>query len=186
MIYVVGVILLLGLLIFFHELGHFLVARKFGVRVEVFSFGFGPKIAKLKRGETEYCISLVPLGGYVKLFGEQPSADISSSEKARSFSHKPPGERFLIALAGPVANFLLALVVFLLIGLTGEPKATTTLPHVVLGSEAWKAGLRSGDQILTLNDDPVRLWDDVEERLADLKNGDLITLNLARSLPDDQ
>ena len=82
-------IILLGLLIFVHELGHFLVAKYFKVRVEVFSLGFGKKIASFRRGDTEYCLSILPLGGYVKMYGEDPSAEISETDRQASFLHKP-------------------------------------------------------------------------------------------------
>src|SRR3954466_7511255 len=86
-------IILLGLLIFVHELGHFLVAKYFGVRVEVFSLGFGRKIFQVKRGDTSYCLSIIPLGGYVKMFGDDPKAPIPDDEKQFSFNHKPVGQR---------------------------------------------------------------------------------------------
>src|SRR3954466_2280080 len=99
--YAVPMIILLGLLIFVHELGHFLVAKFYKVRVEVFSLGFGPKIFKIKRGDTTYAVSAIPLGGYVKMFGDDPTADISEDQKQHSFTHKPVGQRIGVVLAGP-------------------------------------------------------------------------------------
>ena len=103
-------ILFLGPLVFFHELGHFLFARLFGVRVEVFSIGFGPKLFKKKMGDTEYAISLIPLGGYVKMFGDDPFTkdEIPEAERAHSFTHQGKFARFWIVVGGPMANFLLA------------------------------------------------------------------------------
>src|ERR1043166_750757 len=94
--------ILLGILIFVHELGHFLVAKFFGVRVEVFSMGFGKKIFKYRRGDTTYCLSLIPLGGYVKMFGDDPSAEVPSDQRQYSFLHKPIPQRFAVVLAGPL------------------------------------------------------------------------------------
>ena len=104
-------------LVFVHELGHFLAARACGVGVEVFSLGFGPKIVKTKRGMTEYCISAIPLGGYVKMTGEEPGAAQALDEENRplSFTHKTVRQRALIAAAGPAFNFFLAVVIFYLL-----------------------------------------------------------------------
>src|SRR3954468_8577942 len=88
--------ILLGILIFVHELGHFLVAKFFGVRVETFSLGFGRKILSYRGGETTYCVSLIPLGGYVKMFGDDPSAEIPEAEKDRAFLHKPVMQRIAV------------------------------------------------------------------------------------------
>lgn len=104
--------LLLGGLIFIHELGHFLVARYFGVKVEVFSLGFGPKILKYKKGDTLYCLSLLPLGGYVKMFGSNPLEVISEQEKTKAFLYKPVPQKWLIAFAGPFMNLIFTLFAF--------------------------------------------------------------------------
>ena len=102
---VVPFVVLLGILIFIHELGHFMVARWCGVRVEVFSLGFGKKIFSHKKGDTTYCISIIPLGGYVKMFGEQPGESISEEDKKHSFTQKNVLQRIAIVLAGPLMNF---------------------------------------------------------------------------------
>src|SRR3979490_3143977 len=96
--------ILLGLLIFVHELGHFLVARWCGVRVETFSLGFGKKIFQWQPGETAYCLSIIPLGGYVKMFGDDPSAEVPVDERSRAFLHKTVWQRIAIVLAGPLMN----------------------------------------------------------------------------------
>ena len=115
-------ILFLGPLVFFHELGHFLFARLFGVRVETFSIGFGPKLFRFKRGDTEYCASLIPLGGYVKMFGDDPlnKDAIPEHERAYSFTHKSKWARFWIVFGGPLANFILAFFIFFNLLLVGE------------------------------------------------------------------
>src|SRR6185369_11314836 len=96
--------ILLGILIFVHELGHFLVAKFFGVRVETFSLGFGKRLINYKKGDTSYCLSLIPLGGYVKMYGDDPTADVPADQKKYAFLHKPIAQRFAIVLAGPLMN----------------------------------------------------------------------------------
>ena len=113
--FVVPFVVLLGLLIFVHEMGHFAVAKWCGVRVEVFSLGFGKKIFSFKRGDTTYALSLVPLGGYVKMFGDEIGADISEEQKKHSFLHKPVWQRIAVVVAGPAMNFIWAVFVFFII-----------------------------------------------------------------------
>lgn len=105
---VLSFILVIGVLIVVHEMGHFLVARKFGVKIEKFSIGFGPKIFSRTVGETEYRLAWIPLGGYVKMLGENDPEQVSPEERDRSFSALPVSKRMAIAAAGPVANFILA------------------------------------------------------------------------------
>jgi regulator of sigma E protease len=107
-------IIVLGMLIFFHELGHFGAAKFFGVRVERFSFGLGPRLIGLKVGETDYRISAFPLGGYVKMVGEGLDEEVSEEEKKISFAHKAVWKRMIIVLCGPLFNFFFAMVVFCL------------------------------------------------------------------------
>ena len=133
-------IVVLGLLIFVHELGHFLFAKLFGVRVLKFSLGFGPKIVGRTFGETEYVISAFPLGGFVKMFGENPDEQqVDSAEKKVSFAHKPVWQRFLIVLAGPLFNLLFSVwlffMVFLFVGIP-TPVDTTRIGKVSEGSPA--------------------------------------------------
>ncbi len=104
--------LLLGILVFVHELGHFLIARACGVRVEVFSIGFGKKILSYKKGDTTYCLALIPLGGYVKMFGEHTAEHVKPEEEKVSFTHKTVWQRIAIVLAGPLMNFFFAILVF--------------------------------------------------------------------------
>lgn len=158
--------ILLGFLIFFHELGHFAVARYFGVRVEVFSIGFGKTILKFKKGDTEYRISLFPLGGFVKMYGDNPTAEVPEEQKAYSFIHKPVWPRIAIVLAGPMANLLLALVIFFIIGLSGETQVAATLGDIKLDTTAYSAGLRPGDQVLKVNDQEVKSFEQLESEIA--------------------
>ena len=154
----------LGVLIFVHELGHFLAARRVGVRVLTFSLGFGPKILKVKRGDTEYCISAIPLGGYVKMAGENP--DDPRSGKPDEFLSKSKWQRFQILIMGPLMNIVLAVVVLALVLAQGDRIAAyrdepPILGAVVAGSPAERAGLTRGDRILTVADDSVETWEDL-------------------------
>lgn len=146
-------ILFLGPLVFFHELGHFFFARYFGVRVEVFSLGFGPKILKKKFKDTEYAISLIPLGGYVKMFGDDPflKDEIPKDQQAYSFTHKGKNARFWIVMGGPLANIIMAFAIFYGLLLNGEK-----IPEIKLGiypkeSILSNIGILPGDQLLKIN-----------------------------------
>ncbi|MDO9183561.1 MAG: RIP metalloprotease RseP [Bacteriovorax sp.] len=150
-------ILFLGPLVFFHELGHFLFARLFGVRVEVFSIGFGPKLFKKKIGDTEYAVSAIPLGGYVKMFGDDPfnKDDIPESERVYSFTHQGKFARFWIVMGGPLANFILAFFIFFTLLISGERIPEIKLGLVPSESLIYKGGLRTGDILLKINDTEV-------------------------------
>lgn len=158
-------LILLGLLIFVHELGHFLVAKWCGVRVEVFSLGFGKKILKHKRGDTTYCISVVPLGGYVKMYGDDPTAEVPAEEQNRAFLYKPVSQRIAIVLAGPMMNFLFAIPLFIAVGLNGEKVPGTEIGDIETDSAAYEAGFRSGDKILSVEGEDVLYWHQVDERI---------------------
>lgn len=155
-------IIFLGPLIFFHELGHFFFARLFGVRVEVFSIGFGPKIFKHVRNGTEYAISIVPLGGYVKMFGDDPFSEtpLTDEEKLVAFNHKSKWARFWIVFGGPLANLFLAY--FLYVGLLagGEKVPETKVGVVTEKSVLYEKGLRTGDILVGINDEKILSFDD--------------------------
>jgi regulator of sigma E protease len=155
--------ILLGILIFVHELGHFLVAKFFGVRVEVFSLGFGRKILTYKKGDTAYCLSLIPLGGYVKMYGDDPSAEIPSDQKRFAFLHKPVLQRFAIVLAGPLMNLFFAIFVFALIVTVGEDLPGPYLGDIATDSKAYTAGFRSGDKILSIDGRETPIWSLVQK-----------------------
>jgi regulator of sigma E protease len=155
----------LGVLIFVHELGHFLVARWYGVRVLTFSLGFGPKLLTLRRGDTEYCVSAVPLGGYVKLAGETVQDDRQGAPD--EFLSKSKWVRFQVYLAGPVMNIALAIVVLTFVLARGAdvPLYHTEPPvigNVATGSAAEQAGLRPGDRILSIDGRPMPTWDSLD------------------------
>lgn len=157
-------IVLIGVMILVHELGHFLAARYFDVRVEVFSFGFGPRLIGFRRGETDYRLSLILFGGYVKMAGEQPGEE--NLNDPRAFLAKPRWQRLVIAAAGPAMNILLAVV--LLTGLftfhyqqPPEAARQAVIGHVFPDSPAAKAGLREGDRIVRLDEVEQPTWEDV-------------------------
>lgn len=160
-------LLVLGVLIFVHELGHFLIAKLFKVRVLKFSLGFGPKVIGKVMGETEYLISAFPLGGYVKMFGENPDEqNVDEEEKSGSFAHKPVYQRFLIILAGPVFNLLFSIVIFFFVfSIMGVPNSldTTRIGKVTEDSPALKAGIKEGDEFLAINGKETNTWMDVLE-----------------------
>ena len=149
--YLVPFSLLLGTLVFIHELGHYLAARYFGVRVEVFSLGFGPKLIGYQWGDTYYCISLIPLGGYVKLFGDNPRKKITDEERKFAFLCQKVWPKSAIALAGPIMNFFIAVFLFTLIGFIGIQTVVPSIGDLKEDSPAFQAGFRSNDLILSVN-----------------------------------
>jgi len=159
---VLAFLFVLGVLIFVHELGHFLMARRIGVRVLTFSLGFGPKLLSVKRGDTEYCISAVPLGGYVKMAGENP--EDSRTGAADEFLSKGKWQRFQVLVMGPVMNLLLAVVVMAVVLYQGAPAPRFEQESVVIGTFAdnsvgQKAGLQVGDRVTSVDGKPVDTWD---------------------------
>ncbi|MDQ7083328.1 MAG: RIP metalloprotease RseP [Aquificota bacterium] len=165
---VIAFLVLVGVLIWFHELGHFLFARIFGVKVEVFSVGFGPPLVTKKVGDTVYQIAAIPLGGFVKLYGENERTD-----DPQAFSSKPPWQRILIALAGPLFNFLLTIVLFTAVFSLGVdvPRYMKEPPLVgFVEEDSWadRAGIRSGDRVLSIGGVETERWEDIRRVLIDL------------------
>jgi regulator of sigma E protease len=172
---VVSAVVLLGILIFVHELGHFLAAKWCGVGVQVFSLGFGPSLWGFTRGGTNYRLSALPLGGYVRMVGEAPGEEVEAQDLERSFSHKPVGKRLLIVAAGPLFNLLFALVAFyLLLALAGLPQMSTVVGGVAPGQPAEAAGLQEGDIIRAVNGQPVTLWPQMVEQVRQSQGRPLI------------
>ncbi|MBU1231753.1 MAG: RIP metalloprotease RseP [Proteobacteria bacterium] len=173
----VSFVVVLGILIFVHELGHFLFAKLFKVRVLKFSLGFGPKLFGRTIGETEYVISAFPLGGYVKMFGENPDEqEEAAGEKAVSFAHKAVWQRFLIVFAGPLFNLLFSVLLFFLIfSFVGLPDSrdTTRVGQVNLNSPAAAADIQVDDIILSINGQPTLQWMDVLNMVKDSKGQEL-------------
>jgi regulator of sigma E protease len=150
-----------GLLILIHELGHFAVARACGMRVERFSVGFGPVVLRRRYGDTEWAVSLVPFGGYVRIAGMGPAEEIDESDPA-TYANQPAWRRFLVILAGPAMNYALAiLLAAAMLATLGfrEPDGSATLGEVVAGGAAQRAGLRPGDRVLAVDGRPVATWE---------------------------
>ncbi|MBF0126724.1 MAG: RIP metalloprotease RseP [Magnetococcales bacterium] len=158
-------IVVLGVLIFVHELGHFLFARLFGVRVLVFSLGFGPRIASWSKGEgsTEYRLSAVPLGGYVKMLGESEGDEetraVSEEDAQHAFDQQGVWRRFWIVFAGPAFNFIFAFVFLVMAFMVGVGEVLPVVGSVTANMPAAEAGVQVGDRILSINDQPVTRWE---------------------------
>lgn len=179
---VISFLIVLGLLIFVHEFGHFLFAKLFKVKVLKFSLGFGPKLFGKQIGETEYLISAFPLGGYVKMYGESPTAEIEKGEESRAFTLKPVWQRFAIVAGGPGFNLLFAVFLFALVfSIAGMPHPITgtKIGGVNPGSPAEAAGLQSGDIILSINGQSTEKWEEVSELIRN-SEGMPVTLVVKR------
>ncbi len=178
-VYLFSFLLALCILIFVHEVGHFLVARKLGVGVTKFSFGFGPKLFGFKRGETEYLVSAIPFGGYVKLVGESDGDDVPAADREKSFSHKPVWVRMAIVAAGPFGNLAFAVLAFWMVFLGGVPSLATRI-GVAPDSPAARAGLRSGDVVVRAGGEEVQTWDDLASRIRAAGAGNPLTVTVRR------
>lgn len=156
---IIVAILVFGLLIFVHELGHFVVAKRVGIRVDEFSLGMGFPLLQFKRGETKYSLRLLPIGGFVRLAGMEPGDD---ADDPRGFNRKPLMHRIAVLLAGPGMNFVLAIVMFIFVfSVMGIPSHSNVVGKVLPGRPAATAGLQDGDQIVAINSKPVQNWGDL-------------------------
>ncbi|MFQ5456848.1 MAG: RIP metalloprotease RseP [Myxococcota bacterium] len=162
---VLPLIVMLGVLVFVHELGHFLVAKRSGVKVMKFSIGFGPRIFGWTRGETEYVVSWIPLGGYVKMLGENPGEEIDPADKNRTLTGKPFPVKALIVFAGPGMNLVLPVLLFMMLFFAGYPDLTTEVGTVEHDSAAAEAGVKAGDRIVSIDGTPVAWWEDISDAL---------------------
>lgn len=158
-------LLILSALIFFHELGHYSAAKFFGVYVEVFSIGFGKKLASFNWLGTKWQISAIPLGGYVKMKGQDDLDPSAVSSDNDSYNSKKPWQRIIILLAGPFANFLLAWFLFYAIAMGGPKALSPVIGMVSQDSPAQIAGLQKNDRILAINGDPITQWDELSEAI---------------------
>src|SRR5437867_10380193 len=161
---IVVALVVLGVIIVIHELGHFLVAKFFKIKVETFSVGFGPRLVGFRRGETDYRISAFPLGGYVKMAGETPTDTITGAE--HEFLSKPKWQRFLVAAAGPAMNIVLAVGILAALYVYGTEVPEFLMGQAVVGavepgSPADRAGIKPGDEIVSLDGNDRPDWQDV-------------------------
>ena len=184
-IYSIGAALIgLGVLIVFHEFGHFLLAKLSGVGVLTFSVGFGPKLWVRKKGETEYALSAFPLGGYVKMVGEDPDEEVQQVDIERSFAHKALVKRSAIVAAGPGFNLLLAVLLLLIVFLFyGVPVLSTQVWGVETGSPAERAGIHEGDRIVAINGRAVTQWEELSNGIKE-SGGKPLSVQIRRESQD--
>jgi len=178
---IIAVTIVLGGLIFFHELGHFAVAKLFGVGVTTFSLGFGPRLFGVRHNNTDYKVSAIPLGGYVNMVGEQPGVDLPSGfTREHSFTARPAWQRMLIVAAGPFFNFFLAILIYW--GIFWSQGLLVLVPEVgsVLdNSPAMEAGLLQGDVIQSVNGRPIETWEELLQIVGQAEGREL-TLGIGR------
>jgi regulator of sigma E protease len=183
---IIAAIIVLGFLILVHELGHFLVAKRVGVRVLRFSIGFGPRLFGWKSGDTEYQLSAVPLGGYVKMEGEDSDAELDEATKRVSFSHQPVSRRFAIVFAGPGTNlfaaFLIFCVTFTAFGVR-TPSEQAKVGGLSANMPAVEAGLKVGDIVRSVDARPVSTWDELSQAIR-TSGGKTLTLLVDRNGTD--
>lgn len=175
---IITALLVLSLLVFLHELGHFLAARAVGVRVEVFSIGFGKQLAAKQIGDTQWRFSAIPLGGYVKMKGQDDTDPSQVSYDEDSYTSKQPWQRIFILLAGPFANFLTAFVLFFAIANIGVTKLLPQVGEVGVDTPAFKAGIQTNDLITQINGVKIKYWNEISEHIT--KNSGDISLTLIR------
>ena len=165
----------IGVLVFVHELGHFAVAKRLGVLVERFSIGFGPIVLARRRGETEYAVSAIPLGGYVKMLGDEEGAEALANPE-RAFSTQSVGRRAAIVFAGPAMNIVFAFLVYaILFAAVGveNPSNEPRVGSVESGMPAERAGLRAGDRIVAIGDTPIETWEQLSKTIVASKGARL-------------
>ena len=192
---IIVALLVLSVLIFFHELGHFTAARFFGVRVDVFSIGFGKKLFSKTIGETQWSLSAIPLGGYVKMKGQDDSDPTKISYDEDSYTVKKPWQRIIILLAGPFANFLLAFILYFAIANIGVPKLLPYVGTIGADTPAFTAGLEKDDRLMQINGVNIQYWENIGQHIngaqGDItliveRGQELITLQLLPKVIEDQ
>jgi len=156
-------IILLGIIIFVHEFGHFLFAKLLGIRVLKFSLGFGPKVLGKKIGDTEYLISAIPLGGYVKMLGETADEELKEEERQFAYNYQKVWKRFVIVFCGPLFNILFAVIIFFFSFVNGLPVLLPEIGEIMPDMPAQKAGLMKGDRVKEINGVSVSRWDELTD-----------------------
>ncbi len=177
MVSIISAIIVIGVLVLVHEFGHFIVARFFNIKVLKFSIGFGTKLFGFKGKETEYLISAVPLGGYVKLYGEEDEE--ITEERERAFCLQSPFKKIAIVLAGPLFNFIFAFLVFFLVNAVGFKTLSSRVGDVKQGYPAYTAGIKKGDVIIKVDGKPVKIWEEVS-RIIKASRDKGLTMELKR------
>ena len=172
-------LLVISILIFVHELGHFMAARFFGVHVEVFSIGFGKRLLTKKIGNTQWSLSAIPLGGYVKMKGQDDTNPLSTSFDSDSYNVKKPWQKIIILLAGPLSNFLLAFLIYIMMTFVGIPKLLPQVGEISPNSPAKTSGLLSKDMIISINNEPMAYWEDIGQKIQTTQSKNL-TLKIKR------
>src|SRR5881275_608802 len=172
--------LVISVVVFFHELGHLIVGKKLGVKAVRFSIGFGPRLLSFRGGETEYRVSLLPLGGYVKFAGDNPYEELPPEDRGRGFLEQPPWKKGLIAFAGPAANFALAIVLYFVVFAAPHQDLAAQVGYVKPQSPAAQAGLRSGDRIVRIDGEPVEGWSALQEKIR-AHAGQPLTMEVERN-----
>ena len=157
--------LVISVVVFFHELGHLLVGKAVGVKAVRFSIGFGPRLFAFVRGETEYRVSLLPLGGYVKFAGDNPYEELPAEDRGRGFLEQPPWKKGLIAFAGPAANLVLAVALYFIVFAVPHQELAAQVGYVKPQSPAAVAGLRYADRITAIDGEPIQGWSDLQEAI---------------------
>ena len=180
MLSIIGFVVILIPLVVVHELGHFLFAKLFNVRADAFSVGFGPVLFQKKFGETEFRVSAIPLGGYVKLLGEDPTAELSPEDKKRALHGQAPWKRFFIFFGGPLFNFIWAVLVFMFMMALGEPQVATVLGRILPDTDASRAGFIAGDKITAVDGEGVTKLDDLVMKLNE-KPAQMVSITVERA-----
>lgn len=166
-------LLVLSVLIFFHELGHFIAARAFGVRVEVFSIGFGKKLFSITRGNTEYAFSMIPLGGYVKMKGQNDANPKETSTDDDSYGGKSPLKRIIILMAGPMFNLILAAIIYFVIAISGIDTLTSRIGQISPNSAAASADIQQNDRIVAMNGEEIKYWHEISEKIQQVGSSEM-------------
>ena len=179
---VISAIIVLGVLIFVHEFGHFLIAKLCGVRVLVFSLGFGPKVFGVRKGETDYILSAIPLGGYVKMLGEGKDGDdaeLSAEERPFSYAAKKPSQRLAIVFAGPFTNIIFAALLFAVVYIYGVPLLNSRIGEVKPDFPAFSVGIQAGDKVSAVNGKTIHSWDELATTIKKSR-GEALTIKVKR------